>query len=46
MGKLARHCAADATARTVEIIERQPERFKRPRKRLGYRAPEECYAQS
>lgn len=118
MGKLARHCAADATARTVEIIERQPERFKtitadngtefhshklveeatgvpfyfatphhswergtnentnglirqylpkrtsmakttqadleaivaklnsRPRKRLGYRTPEECYAQS
>ncbi len=118
MGKLARHCAADATARTVEIIERQPECFKtitadngtefhshklveeatgvpfyfatphhswergtnentnglirqylpkrtsmakttqadleaivaklnsRPRKRLGYRTPEECYAQS
>jgi IS30 family transposase len=118
MGKLARHCAADATARTIEIIERQPERFKtitadngtefhshklieeatgvefyfatpyhswergtgentnglirqylpkrtsmahidqrdleaiahklntRPRKRLGFRTPEECYAQS
>lgn len=118
MGKLHRHCAADATAKTVEIIERQPERFKtitadngtefhshklveeatgvpfyfatphhswergtnentnglirqylpkrtsmakttqadldaiaarlnsRPRKRLGYRTPEECYAQS
>ncbi|MDZ4179601.1 MAG: IS30 family transposase [Coriobacteriia bacterium] len=28
MGKLTRHCAADATARTVELIERQPERFK------------------
>jgi IS30 family transposase len=118
MGKLAHHCAADATARTVEIIKRQPERFKtitadngtefhshkrieeatgvkfyfatpyhswergtnentnglirqylpkrtsmaqidqrdleaiahklntRPRKRLGFRTPEECYAQS
>jgi IS30 family transposase len=28
IGKLARHCAADATARTVELIERQPHRFK------------------
>lgn len=28
MGKLVRHCAADATVRTIEIIERQPERFK------------------
>ena len=118
MGKLARHRAADATAKTVEIIERQPHRFKtitadngtefhshklvedatgvefyfatpyhswergtnentnglirqylpkrtsmaqvtqedldaiavklntRPRKRLGFRTPEECYAQS
>jgi IS30 family transposase len=27
MGKLTRHCAAEATARTVEIIERQPGRF-------------------
>jgi IS30 family transposase len=26
MGKLARHCAADATARCVELIERQPAR--------------------
>jgi len=25
MGKLVHHCAAEATARTVEIIERQPE---------------------
>ncbi len=118
MGKLHRHCAADASARTVEIIERQPDRFltitadngtefhaykvtedatgvpfyfatphhswergtnentnglirqylpkrtsmakvtqadldaiarklnSRPRKRLGYKTPEECYAQS
>jgi len=118
MGKLHRHCAADATARTIELIDRQPERFKtitadngtefhsyklieeatgvpfyfatphhswergtnentnglirqylpkrrskahvgqadldaiagklnsRPRKRLGYRTPEECHAQS
>ena len=118
MGKLARHCAADATARTIELVERQPERFRsitadngtefhsykliedatdvpfyfatphhswergtnentnglirqylpkrtsmahitqvdleviarklntRPRKRLGFRTPEECYAQS
>ncbi|MCK8115935.1 IS30 family transposase [Anaerosoma tenue] len=118
MGKLARHRAADATAKTVEIIGRQPHRFKtitadngtefhshklveeatgvpfyfatphhswergtnentnglirqylpkrtsmagitqadldaiahklntRPRKRLGFRTPEECYAQS
>lgn len=28
MGKLVHHRAADATARTIEIIERQPERFK------------------
>lgn len=28
MGKLVRHCAAEATARTVELIERQLERFK------------------
>ncbi len=28
MGKLTRHCAADATARTVALIERQPHRFK------------------
>jgi IS30 family transposase len=28
MGKLARHCAADASARTIELIERQPECFK------------------
>ena len=28
MGKLVRHCSADAAARTVELIERQPERFK------------------
>lgn len=28
MGKLVRHCAADAAARTVELIKRQPERFK------------------
>jgi len=28
MGKLVRHCAADATVRTIEIIERQPERLK------------------
>jgi IS30 family transposase len=28
MGKLVRHGAADAAARTVELIERQPERFK------------------
>jgi transposase, IS30 family len=27
MGKLERHCAADAVARTIELIERQPERF-------------------
>jgi IS30 family transposase len=118
MGKLHRHCAADATARTIELIFRQRESFKtitadngtefhsykaiedatgvpfyfatphhswergtnentnglirqylpkrtsmakttqadldaiatklnsRPRKRLGYRTPEECYAQS
>ena len=118
MGKLVRHCAADASARTVELIERQRDRFltitadngtefhgykiteeatgvpfyfatphhswergtnentnglirqylpkrksmakitqddleaiatklnSRPRKRLGYRTPEECYAQS
>ena len=118
MGKLVRHCAADASARTIEIIEKQPEMFKtitadngtefhgyklteeatgvpfyfatphhswergtnentnglirqylpkrtsmahktqedldaiagrlnsRPRKRLGYRTPEECYARS
>ena len=118
MGKLVRHCAADATERTIELIERQPGHFKtitadngsefhsfkeieeatgvpfyfatphhswergtnentnglirqylpkrttmahvtqadldaiarklnaRPRKRLGFRTPEECYAQS
>jgi IS30 family transposase len=28
IGKLVRHCAADATARTIELIGRQPERFK------------------
>lgn len=28
MGKLVRHCAAEATAKTIELIERQPERFK------------------
>lgn len=28
MGKLVRHCAADAAARTIELIERQPGRFK------------------
>lgn len=28
MGKLVRHCAAAATARTIELIERQPERFR------------------
>lgn len=28
MGKLVRHCAADAAARTIEIIDRQPSRFK------------------
>ena len=28
MGKLVRHCSADAAERTVEIIERQPGRFK------------------
>jgi IS30 family transposase len=28
IGKLVRHCAADATARTIELIDRQPERFK------------------
>jgi len=28
MGKLTRHCSADAAARTVELIERQPHRFK------------------
>jgi len=28
MGKLERHCAADATARTIKLIERQPGRFK------------------
>ncbi|MDY0341428.1 MAG: IS30 family transposase [Coriobacteriia bacterium] len=27
MGKLVRHCAADAAARTVELIERLPERY-------------------
>jgi transposase, IS30 family len=27
MGKLARHCSADAAARTIELIGRQPERF-------------------
>jgi IS30 family transposase len=27
MGKLARHCAADASARTIELIGRQPECF-------------------
>lgn len=118
MGKLVRHCATDAAARTIELIDRQPCRFKtitadngtefhsyllveqatgvpfyfatphhswergtsentngllrqylpkrtsmakttqadldaiatklnsRPRKRLGYRTPEECYAQA
>jgi len=28
MGKLARHCAADATARTIELIGRRPGAFK------------------
>jgi transposase, IS30 family len=28
MGKLERHCAADATARTIELIKRQRSRFK------------------
>jgi transposase, IS30 family len=28
MGKLQRHCAADATARLIELIERQQGRFK------------------
>jgi len=28
MGKLVRHCAAEAAARTIELIERQPSRFK------------------
>jgi len=28
MGKLERHCAADATARTIELIGRQRDRFK------------------
>ncbi|MEN6429637.1 MAG: IS30 family transposase [Coriobacteriales bacterium] len=28
MGKLVRHCAAEATARTIELIGRQPDRFK------------------
>src|SRR5450756_1342350 len=28
MGKLERHCAADATTRTIELIERQREHFK------------------
>jgi len=28
MGKLHRHCAADATERTIELIERQHNRFK------------------
>jgi len=28
IGKLTRHCAADATVRTIELIARQPERFK------------------
>lgn len=28
MGKLVRHCAADATARTVELIDRQRDSFK------------------
>jgi IS30 family transposase len=28
MGKLERHCAADATARIIELIDRQPARFK------------------
>lgn len=27
IGKLARHCAADATAKTIELIERQPKRY-------------------
>ena len=28
MGKLERHCSADASARTIELIERQPDMFK------------------
>jgi transposase, IS30 family len=28
MGKLERHCAVDAATRTIELIERQPDRFK------------------
>jgi IS30 family transposase len=28
MGKMVRHCAADATERTIDLISRQPERFK------------------
>jgi len=28
MGKLERHCAADATARTIELIRKQRDRFK------------------
>jgi IS30 family transposase len=28
MGKLAHHCAAEATARIIELIDRQPARFK------------------
>jgi len=28
MGKLVRHCAADASERTIELIGRRPERFK------------------
>ena len=28
MGKMVRHCAAEATAKTVELIGRRPERFK------------------
>ena len=28
MGKLERHCAADATARTIALIDRRPEMFK------------------
>jgi len=28
MGKLERHCAADATARIIDVVFRQPERFK------------------
>jgi IS30 family transposase len=28
MGKLVRHCAADASARTIELIGRRPDRFK------------------